>query len=83
MPPKPDAKRDHQTGDDDQPIVLMLPENHRIAAEPHLVFADAIRGFIEEPAAVAVPESSRGIVGIFVRVRAGVMADMVCTPDQR
>ena len=61
----------------------MLPENDRIAAQPDLVFADAIRCSIEEPTTVAVPESPRCIVGVFVRVRAGVMADVVCTPNQR
>ncbi len=83
VPPEPDAKGDHQAGADNQPVVLMLPENHRIAAQPDLIFADAIRRFIKEPAAVAVPEPSRGIVGVFLRVRAGVMPDVVRAPDQR
>ena len=82
MPPESNEKWNHQAGDDDGPVVLMLPENDRIAAQPDLVFADAIRRCIEEPPAVTVPESPRCIVGVFVRVRAGVMADVVCTPDQ-
>ncbi len=83
MPPKPDKKWDDQTRADDQPVVLVLPENHWIAAQPNFVFAEAMWRIIEEPAAVAVPESSGRIVGIFIRVCAGMMTDMVCAPHQR
>ncbi len=83
VPPQSDAKRDGKAGGDDQPVVLVLPENHRIAAQPDFIFADPIRRFIEEPATVAVPKPSGRIVGVFVRVGAGVMADVVCAPNQR
>ena len=82
VPPEPDAKGNHQAGDDNRPVIFVLPENHRIAAQPDLVFTEAMRRVVEEPATVAMPESSGRIVGVFVRVSAGMMADMVRTPDQ-
>lgn len=83
VPPEPDAKGNHQAGDDDQPVVLVLPENHRVTAQPNFVFFETMRRLIEEPAAVAMPEPSGRIVGVFIRVRAGMMADVVCAPNQR
>ena len=83
MPPESDTERDDKAGSDDRPVVLVLPENHRVSAQPNFIFTEAVRRIVEEPAAVAVPESSGRIIGIFIRVCASMMADMVRTPDQR
>ena len=83
VPPESDAKGNYQPRNDDQPIVLVLPENHRVAAQSDFIFANPMRRIVEEPAAVAVPKSSGRIIGIFIRVRAGVMANVVRAPDQR
>ena len=82
VPPEPNAKWNHQTGHNNWPVVLVLPENHRVSAQSNFIFAEPMRRLVEEPATVAVPESFGRIVGIFVRVRTGVMADMVRTPNQ-
>ena len=83
MPPESDTKGNHQAGEDDRPVVLVLPENHRVTAQSNFVFFETMRRLVEEPAAVAMPEPSGRVVGVFIRVRAGVMADMVRAPDQR
>ncbi len=82
VPPHAEGKGDGQSGYHDHPIVTVLPEDDGVAAQPDFVLVGAMGGFVKEPAAVAVPEASAGIVGIFIRIRASVMANVVGTPDE-
>ena len=83
VPPESDTERNDKAGGDNGPVVLVLPENYRIAAESDFIFPKTMRRLIEEPAAVAMPKTSGCIVGVFVGVRTGVVANVVCAPDQR
>ena len=42
-----------------------------------------MRSLFEEPSAMTVPESFLCIVGVLVRVRPGMVSDMIGTPEQR
>ena len=42
-----------------------------------------MRSFHEQPSAMTVPESFLCIVGILVRVRPGMVPDVIGTPEQR
>ena len=82
VPQESDTEGDGKTRSNNHPVILVLPENHRIAAQSNFIFTEPMRRMIEQPAAVAVPEPSGGIVGVFIRIRARVMTDVVRSPDQ-
>ena len=83
VPQESNAEREGKARGHDEPIILVLPENHRVAAQADFIFTQTMRRLIEQPAAVAVPEPSGGIVGVFVRVRTCMMTDVVRAPNQR
>ena len=86
MPPcqppcqRPRTKGSRSPCDHDRPVVAILPHHDRVAAQTDLVLLRAMGCIVKEPAAVAVPESLGGVVGIFFFISLGVMADMVAAP---
>ena len=79
----PGDKGHQQSGDHDCRVVPMLPHDDRILSESPLIGFGAMRSLHEQPPAVTVPESFLRVVGILIRVRSGVVPDMIGTPEQR
>lgn len=76
-------KRQRQTGQDDGDVPAVLPHHHAILAQPGRVSFGLVRAFREDPAAVAVPESSRRVVGVYLLVHARMVPSMIGAPFQR
>jgi len=74
---KADEKCAGQTGEDQEGVVLVLPDRYGIVRDARRIFwiGVLIRG--KEPSAVAMPESQLRIVRIFHLVTMYVMSQMI------
>ena len=79
----PHHKREPQTGEDDQSVIPVLPHNDRVFAQFGFVDLIPMRRFLENPSAMAVPETFGRVVGVLLLVAPCMVPDVIRAPSQR
>src|SRR5262249_45598944 len=72
-----------ETGNDNGVVVPMLPHDHRVFSELAFIVFGSMMRIDEEPDAVAMPKSFLRVVGIFLLIRASMVANMISGPPKR
>src|SRR5215510_1441073 len=77
---KPDRERGGEPAKDEDCIVPMLPNGHRINRDTRGIFGIGVRVWGHQPSAVAMPESQSGIIRVFLAVAVRMVAKMISGP---